>query len=264
MWFTEGGFNNDPNIRYAESVGGDNWTISDTVLLSNYSRPNIYQENGNYWLYVTTGDKSKIELYRSSSEIISSTDKVSDVLSVSGSGWDSNAIGNHTTWKEDGTYYMIYEANASDTVWEMGEATSSDGESWTKSADNPTLDSSEFGYSGAVGGPDMHIVDGTYYLWFHIAKTDFLPTDGAVTKTTDLRTWEENPDRQVPTFIRTEDWEGVDNSEGQVADLSVLSHPDLSKTHMWYAGATGQSNDAFSIGHATTDKSLTEIYNHNP
>ena len=92
------------------------------------------------------------------------------VLDRSVSGWDSHSLGNLCVWVEEGTWYMLYEADGK-TTWQIGLATSHDGVNWEKYSGNPVIPAFNAEGCGhpciARNGSSVLKVDGKYYVWFH-------------------------------------------------------------------------------------------------
>jgi len=158
---------------------------------------------------------------------------------------------------------MYYEAKPQFGDWNIGFATSTDGENWTKDADNPIITGSiNPKISKNPGGAHVHKIDEYYYIWFHSWSVDGGITDITLMRTdvlNDSSRFEENPNRPCYTFPRTEGWEGVGLSAGQVADMFVLRVNGT--THAWYGATEAQAGGYFSIGHVSTSWSILEIYN---
>ncbi len=89
------------------------------------------------------------------------------VLSRGSSGdWDDDRVGNPSVIFEHGLYKMWY-AGYDSSVWKIGYATSSNGNTWTKYASNPILSgtSGEWDASG-VYDPWVIKIGQTYHMWY--------------------------------------------------------------------------------------------------
>lgn len=73
-------------------------------------------------------------------------------------------------------------------------------------------------------------------MWYHGGASGSLPTDIYIASSTDLHTWTHS-DKTV--FYRTQSYEGVGNSFGQIADPSIIEFEG--QTWMYYDALTDQS-----------------------
>ena len=138
-------------------------------------------------------------------------------------------------WTEDSTWYALYEAYGSDRNWRVGLATSPDGIAWTKDANNPVI---SFPY---CGGPEIHKISGTYYMWGQCNQTGTSATDIYRLSSTDLHTWT----LEAIALKRETPDEGVDdNVNGQVADPSMVEVNGI--TYVYYDATPTQSPSAAS------------------
>ena len=160
------------------------------------------------------------------------------------------STGNIFVWTENSTWYAMYEAFGADRFWRLGLATSPDGIAWTKYAKNPVI---SFPY---CGGPEIHKIAGTYYMWAQCAQTDSA-SDIYRLRSKDLFTW-------IPELIElpreTVD-EGPDyNSYGQVADPSMVEVNGM--VYMYYDATRTQlpiSTDAIHLKVAVAKMSFASL-----
>jgi len=61
------------------------------------------------------------------------------ILDINDNGWDSRGIHHPVVLKNDGIYYMYYSGWDTSPQWHLGVATSTDGYTWTRYAENPVL-----------------------------------------------------------------------------------------------------------------------------
>ncbi len=90
------------------------------------------------------------------------------VLTGSESAWDANYVYACTVLKIGSTYHMLYSGGIGSSNEGIGYATSSDGLTWNKDADNPIFHKSD-GVVWRVSRtycPAVVEVDGTFKMWF--------------------------------------------------------------------------------------------------
>ncbi|MBC8376160.1 MAG: hypothetical protein H8E26_08930 [FCB group bacterium] len=137
-------------------------------------------------------------------------DELSDpVLTVGSDGdFDSQDLKSICVLYDDNEYKMYYTATNSSAMPRLGLATSPDGITWTKYAQNPIL---ELGESGSWNESRSHNAsvlkrDGLYFMWFSGRNANFDIGMG-LAYSSDGITWEE--DQQNPVFMMSPDisWE---------------------------------------------------------
>lgn len=240
MWYTGGWGNLD--INYAESSDGAAWTKYDSnPVLADHARSCILKVSATYYLYAAKEDDSQIDLYTSADGLSWSLDTAA-VIPLGGAGaWDDTHVANCHVWKEGASdWRMLYEANHSTGAYHIGYATSSDGQSWSKSGSNPVINE-----TGSTGGPFVYKAsDGAYWLWVHHSSTGFLPTNLERYKSTNLTSWTKNPaDRN--TLIRLSADEGVNTTVGQVADPMLIEVGN--QVYLFYSASTDGTQAAGAL-----------------
>lgn len=230
MWFGTGWLST-PNIGYAESPNGIDWTRGPNVTSgNNRAHAGVLKVGSTYYMYAPLMNACR------QIDLLTSTDGVnwtlanSAVLSV-GSGWDSAAVVNPNVFVDtDGVWKMVYEGRSSG-LWLLGLATSPDGVTWTKYASNPVL--------GGVdhGGPDVHNVGGTYCLWSHGGYNGGLPTDLWFHKSSDLKNWSQS--FATPVAMRYTADEGSGSGNAQLADPFAI---EVNGTTYIYYSASADGN----------------------
>jgi hypothetical protein len=169
MWYWPGLSYSINDIRYAESIDGMTW-YNDQPLqngavpiisgVTSWNRGSygpcdvLYNpgasNTGTDWVFTmyydgTTGGSESIGLGFSSDGIVwtgydaDSDGNADPVLEGSGSGWDATYVSRCTVMKEAGTYIMWFSGGDGRMDHGIGYATSSDGITWTKDANNPLL-----------------------------------------------------------------------------------------------------------------------------
>jgi predicted GH43/DUF377 family glycosyl hydrolase len=238
MWFKAEMYSTGvTTIRYTESTDGYTWETPRTVLNTGESLfcPYVLKVGSTYYLYVHAGWYN-VDCFTSTDGITWTKAKDNALSCGIGGSWDDHAIGNYQILNEgSGIWKMIYEAKSgSGQPWYAGLATSTDGLTWTKYASNPVLN------SVTSGGYFIHKIDSTYHMLFHSAPDGSqLPTDIKYAYSTDLISWTVAFNGS-PVFYRTEEYEGVGESEGQVGDVHIVEYKN--QLYMFYEGVTTQSN----------------------
>jgi predicted GH43/DUF377 family glycosyl hydrolase len=114
----------------------------------------------------------------------------SPVLSPTGSGWESQHVLNPGVVYRNGAFQMLYRADGGGPD-QIGLATSTDGQHFTRNANNPVITGNVLPYeSGGVMDPRLYELNGTYYSF--VAGYDWSkspPQTIMETTSTDLVHW---------------------------------------------------------------------------
>lgn len=242
MWY--GGGWADPGIGYATSTDGVSWTKygSNPVLGQGGSgvpgmavRNNVIKVGSTYYCYYADANPLANLKVATSSDGLAWTVQ-GTALAKNVVGW-ANGWANSTVWKEGSNWYMLAEGH-SGSIWEIAYATSSDGIAWTLGNSGNQLTSLQVHAGGMYGGPDMHIINGTYHLWYHAAPgAGTTPTDIYHATSTDRINWTITPGTPVLTLL------GTGFEIDQVADPNIVTFGVTS--YLYY---DGEDNGA-SAGH---------------
>ncbi len=148
MWY-QGGGSSAGYIGYATSSDGTRWTpyAANPVLgpsSSGYDLslgPASVVHDGALYRMWYVGDSSagfKI-MYATSPDGINWT-KFGNVPVFNGTmAWDNAAVGTPVVLKVGGTFWMYYSGAASDLIYKIGLATSTDGVRWAEDSSNPVM-----------------------------------------------------------------------------------------------------------------------------
>ena len=148
-------------------------------------------------------------------------------------------------WKDNGTYYLVYEGAGTSASWpgDVCLATSLDGLNFTKHPSNPILRHNASGWESAnIGTPSLHRVGSTWYLMYH----GFNGTDCQVgiATGTNLTSLTKHGNPVIPTSST-----GWDN--GTVGRRSQLIKVG-SYYYMAYEGSTDKVNGEFRYSNWST------------
>lgn len=197
-----------------------------------------------------------IHLY-TSSDGVNWTDQ-GVIISYEGAGWESVSCGNSFIWKEDSTWYLLYEmrgiTDSKGGVFNIGLATAPDVAglpgTFTKYGSNPVI-GNQAGLLANPGSPGLVILNNTvtkfngrYYCYFHAAGYYFYRA-----WSTDLMNW---------TI------EGV-TLNGRVTPLpgTQMGNPWVcefkGKTYMFYANNGETGNEHQCVDMVIDNRSLTEM-----
>lgn len=256
LWYKSGWAT--PYLHYAESADGLTWTkYASNPLLSNVEQPFIFKDGATYHLYFILHDTvTRMDHYTSADGLSWTLAQASALTTGAGGAWDDEKLGNSCIWKEGASdWRMIYEAcKTTDHIWKLGYATSSDGNSWSKSGSNPVVSE-----TGSVGGPFVYKrAASDYWCWAHHSISGTVPTDLCRYLSSNLTTWTRNPISN--TLVRGAG-EGNSGSVGQLADPSII---EVSGTTYLFYGANADGSAA--TGHsqiklATTARTMAQLVN---
>jgi hypothetical protein len=125
------------------------------------------------WCENNTTVSEPLIAYFTSSDGISWSLQDSNVIALgSGGSWDDYFVASPIVWEEGGTWYMLYEGDASagSTSGQVGLATASDPAGpWSKDAGNPVFAVGTGGswYDEAVVSDGFLKIGSNYYMSFH-------------------------------------------------------------------------------------------------
>jgi predicted GH43/DUF377 family glycosyl hydrolase len=171
MWY-EGSDGNLRQLGYATSPDGLNWTkYAGNPVLKNGTNGfdqdvaghgSILFEDSTYKLwYHAIGDQGAVIAYATSPDGINWT-KEGPVLLPDPLGWDDGGLWGPTVIKVVDDYWMWYSAGSSSYDTSIGFASSTDGTTWTRSAD-PVISIP----GKNIGDPTVLLEGETFKIWFH-------------------------------------------------------------------------------------------------
>jgi GH43 family beta-xylosidase len=234
MWFTCGW--SIEAMCYATSADGIHWTRynSGMPLIYNVAHGFVTKIGSTYYYYAAILPSStNFGRWRSTDKVTWVQD-ASKIFPATRKGWESGQRGNIYVWISEGIWYALYEALGEDKNWRIGLATSSDGLTWTESSGNPRI---QYGVNAGCGGPEVHFVNGAYYVWVQCSQSAFGPTQIYRFRSSDLKTFTRSP--LWPVLAQTTIDEGMSASEGQVADASMVEVNG--RTYMFYDATDNQN-----------------------
>ena len=133
------------------------------------------------------------------------------VLTVgSGEDFDSQDLKSIWVLHDDDEYKMYYTATNSSAMPRLGLATSPDGITWTKYAQNPILELGQTGSWNEYRSHNASVIkrEGLYYLWFTGSNTNSEVGIG-LAYSTDGISWEEDQQSPVLMTASTLEWEST-------------------------------------------------------
>lgn len=262
MWYTAGGavapnpdFHN--SIAYATSDDGINWVkydnnpvldispdawdslgIETVTVIVDDSAPAAFRYK--LWYAGQTFNDYRYEIgYAYSPDGINWTKQPGAVLTVgSATEWDNCFLEGPTVIKEDGQYKMWYagfdcEVNGQSTDGKVniGYATSADGITWTKHANNPVFTTTTSAWDAVtVQDPTVIKHNGLYHMWYGGVDVDenyFQQTGYASSE--DGILWTKSDNNPVVKRGKSGAW-----------DANTASFPSVlingGKLKMWYTG----------------------------
>jgi hypothetical protein len=238
-WYMDG-----LNVRYAESVDGQAWTIKSGNIVANALWPTIFKNNGTYYLYVIPSGGTSLSVY-TATDGVTFTLQQAAALSPGGAGtWDAAGIYQVTPIDNiAGTWNALYTGFAnvnSLAVGAIGLATSTDLIHWTKAnSSNPVI------LNGSAQCPIK--IGGTYYVWLNWVPYDQSagfpealgePSDIWRLQSTDLLNWT----NAIPSLPRSFIGEGVNNFDGQTGNCWLV--PGSTSVYIFYMGTNRGGGNA--------------------
>lgn len=224
MWFTAGWAN--PNIMYAESPDGRNWTRYSDTVVANYSRSSILKDGSTYVLYAVPSLGGNLARFTSADGVTFTLTHSNIVTAGAPGSWNASGVFNSWVIKDGATYRMLIDGLGAGGYYD-GYYTSSDGITWTPYAGNPVT---------YLTGPYFKKIGSTFWAWGHAAPTGALvPTDIYRARSTDMITWTYDPIPYNATLHRMTPDEGVDSVNGQVADVNLVEFRD--SVFMYYSAS---------------------------
>ncbi len=171
-------------------------------------------------------------------------DPANPVLNVGTDGeWDDHYLIGGAVIHDGTTFHMWYTGSSGEVEPEhIGYATSPDGSTWTKYADNPVMDAGPPGSWDSLwlGATAMIIDGGTYKMWYSGSPGNVTNTKIGYAESLDGLAWTKHPEPVLESGEYPGAWEvGVLNP-------SVVF--DGTTYHMWYAG--DYPTDYTKVGYA--------------
>lgn len=256
MWY----WNDSASIGYATSPDGVNWTkYSGNPVFTNVLRPSVVYKNGIYYLFYAKNDETGIGLATSTNPQGVFTDQ-GIVLSPSQT-WEDGMIRGPSVWYdgEAGLFKLWYSAGSispADVDWTepaaIGYATSPDGITWTKYANNPIMQGLNDGswLSEAIETLRVYKLDNTYYGFYHAA--DYWGTSRiGLTTSTDGINWNLQPSDLILDLGKYDQFD---------ADFLYTTSPVYNNGwKVWYNGRNSDHTNPEVIGLATLNSNIAQL-----
>jgi predicted GH43/DUF377 family glycosyl hydrolase len=232
---------NNPVFRPSTDGSWDNSSVyAAKVVFSGGSYHMWYTGNGQ------TNATPRIG-YASSSDGVNWVRHPSPVL-LTGAGWESKGVSAPSVLYKDGVWHMWY-AGKNLSRYSIGYATSTDGVTWTKYAQNPVLAGADIENapdSTDVVSPHVLFKDGLFHMWY-AARGDnnqiFYATSSNGVQ------WTKHPNNPVLRLGGDYDWDN-----GEIAAPAVIWTG--AQFEMWYQGYSRGTLRHY-IGHATSTDGFT-------
>jgi len=164
------------------------------------------------------------------------------VLDPGSSGWDSANVYSGSIYYNSGDYNLLYEGQQDFDSSQIGLATSTDRETWSKDSNNPVFGPSSSGFDSAEATrPEIVEQSGTYYMYY--SGWDGATYRIGLATSTDLINWSRESSNPLITPGSSGAWD-----EQWVYTQAVIVESGDWK--MLYGGRN--SNNTFQIGLATS------------
>ena len=175
LWYN--GHNDWWSIGYATSENGFDWVKCEAnpVITDGYyasGNPSAIKTNDLYYVYFNGnpyGGKKKIYLATSEDGIDYDYSFSHPVLDLGNPGeWDDHQVTFPSVCYDGIQYKMYYMGHRAGTPFQIGLATSVDGENWTKFDGNPVLKVGEFYEwdSNCLNNPSVHFDGRIFHMWY--------------------------------------------------------------------------------------------------
>lgn len=194
LWYDGKNLKNEVAIGYATSTNGITWTkaLNNPILTATLNTwetfgeefsPFVLLENGTYKMwYERAGDGPRQLGYATSTDGINWTkDPNNPVLQAGPETYDQEGAAHGAILHEGSTYKLWYHAMG-DQGPIIAYATSPDGTNWTKQGPVLLPDGSNWD-DQAVWGASVLNINGTYWMWYGGAGSQYPPSIGVVTST---------------------------------------------------------------------------------
>jgi len=236
-----GAWTRDPDNPLIQEGGSGDW---DERILNGCD---IIKEGDTYYLFygARDGDITQGIGYATSTDLNNWTKYGSNpVLDHSSSGWDSQRATTPTIAKAGDTYHMIYQGYDGSN-YQLGHATSTDLQNWTKDAANPVLSTGAGGSwdDSRVQRPWLFREGDTWYL-FYDGYDGNVHRIGYATSQDGLSSWSKAAANPVLDIGAGGSWEESDLNIGSVIRLG-------NTYYMLYEGS--DTNDNFQFGLARSN-----------
>lgn len=243
---------NSSNPVLSPSSAG--WDSSEVLI------PRFYYDGSKYQMWYS-GDNGTVEAgggsigYATSSDGVSWTKNANPVLTPGMAGsWDSLLVYAGTVLKNSSSYLMWYEGaqlkpDGYCCKFGIGLATSPDGLSWTRYAENPIL-TSESSSRPYVSYPWVLKIGGQFKMWYAcgLYEPAYL-TATCFASSSDGIHWSQNTNPIFKGTGAATDWDG-----GTVYSTNIIYD---GKTYgMWYSGCNSAGTKC-QIGYATSPDGMT-------
>jgi len=249
MWYIGWNKSYSYNVGYATSSDGLTWTKHTNNPVLKTGQSGHWDEGAIWGVSVIYKDSQFLMWYTGANKDISlrsigfatSTDGVNwtkysnnPVLTQGSSGtWDESGLEYHHVYFDGSVFKMWFSGYDKDIISRLGYATSSDGISWSKHANNPVMD---IGANGSwdehwLLNPNLVFINGKFHMWYLGLKKNYNSAIGYATSTDGI-SW--TKDANNPLNLGKGDatsWE-----RNSVECGPVLYDSDTKKFVMWYKG----------------------------
>lgn len=219
MWFS---WRTQHSVAYTESRNGYEWSEPKIVLSpdpklpsqTEVNRPTVLVRNGVYHLWYTGQSVERSEIYyATSSDGLTWNRASSDPVLIPAAAYEKQAVMTpNVLWDEEAACFrMYYSAGEQYEPDCICLATSRDGKVWTRREQPVFLpDESHPWEKAKVTAPDVHRVDGWYYM-FYIGFADVHHAAIGIARSRDgISQWERhraNPILQAPGMLNPFAWD---------------------------------------------------------
>lgn len=163
MWYSS--FNGQHfKVAHATSSDGINWTRDTLYSLidtyENHDPSPLITPNGMtlYFAGDQGGGHYRIFKVNMIDDTHPDLSTLKTIMTPQG-GWEVGGISAQFAYYKDQTYYLFFGGQNGSGVWNIGLATSQDGENWSRCQNNPILT--------GVDGAFLYELNNKYYLFFH-------------------------------------------------------------------------------------------------
>lgn len=253
LWYTDDTLG-VPQVNYAESITGapGTWVQYGPVITGHY-RGSVVKNGGYYYYFGVNQAETQVDEYVSPHGAPGSWTLLNAAVITASSLGTTNIYNNSVYINQaTGTWYMLLDVNLLEYGYcDYGLTSTNSGATWTAVAGNPVLPK--------LAAPWLTFYAGKFYCWGLSSGTNaFLPSDVFEYSSTNFT----GPWTMVQTgsvLHRLTNAEGVNGSQGQIADPALVSLRDSSTLIFVTIDPSGNQSAGDVIAAYRSPQTITQL-----